>query len=64
MALWDWSGPQMLDWASPQRTFLTTAAMMAVQPYYKHEVVMALDTNIKYQGDQPVVGGWVRATGV
>ena len=61
MGLWDWSGPQDLDWASAQRSFPTTAAMMLVQPRYKHEVVVALDTGIKYQGDSPVVGGWVLA---
>lgn len=62
--LWNWSGPQQLDWASPQRTFPTTTAMMVAQPYYKHEVVMPLDTRIKYQGDQPFVGGWILAAGV
>ena len=61
MGLRDWSGPQDLSWASAQRSFPTTAAMMLVQPRYKHEVVVALDTNLKYQGDQPVVGGWVLA---
>lgn len=61
MGTWDWSGPQDLSWASAQRTFPTTAAMMLVQPNYKHEVVLVVDTGIKYQGDQPVVGGWVLA---
>lgn len=63
MGLWDWSGPQNLDWADAQRLFNTTAELMATQPYFKHEVVKALDTGIKYQGDQPVPGGWVYATG-
>lgn len=61
MGLWDWSGPQSLSIMSAQRKFDTTAAMMLEQPRYKHEVVIALDTGIKYQGDQPVVGGWVLA---
>lgn len=63
MGLWDWSTAQDLDWASPQRSFPTAYDIAAVQPYYKHEIVKALDTGIKYQGDQPVVGGWVLATG-
>lgn len=63
MGLWDWSGPQDLDWASAVRSFQTTGDLAATQPRYKHEVVIALDTGIKYQGDQPVIGGWVLATG-
>jgi len=62
MGLWDWSGPQDLGWATPERKFDTTAELMLTQPYYKHEVVQALDTGIKYQGDQPIPGGWVLAT--
>lgn len=61
MGLWDWSGPQSLSWASAQRSFSTTAEMMLAQPRYKHEIVIALDTGIKYQGDTPAVGGWVVA---
>lgn len=64
MGLWNWSGPQDLDWASAQRSFPNVAAILATQPRYKHEIVLALDTGIKYQGDQPYVGGWVYATGL
>lgn len=63
MGLWDWSGPQDLDWASAVRAFPTTGDLVLTQPRYKHEVVIALDTGIKYQGDQPYVGGWVLADG-
>lgn len=54
---------QNLDWASPSRIFATTAELLDSQPNYEHEVAIALDTNIKYQGAAPIVGGWRYATG-
>lgn len=63
MGLWDWSGPQDLSWASAVRAYPNQAAVLATEPNFKHEVVIALDTGIKYQGDQPVIGGWVYADG-
>jgi len=54
---------QDLDWASPSRIFATTTDLFNHQPNYEHEVAIALDTNTKYQGVAPVVGGWGYATG-
>jgi hypothetical protein len=54
---------QDLSWASPSRIFATTAELFDSQPNYEHEVAIALDTGIKYQGAMPVVGGWCFATG-
>ncbi len=54
---------QDLDWASPSRIFATTTELFDSVPNYEHEVAIALDTNIKYQGVAPVVGGWGYATG-
>jgi hypothetical protein len=54
---------QDLDWASPSRLFATTVDLFNSQPNYEHEVAIALDTRIKYQGVAPVVGGWGYATG-
>lgn len=56
-------GPQNLDWVSPSRIFATTVELFNSQPNYEHEVAIALDTNIKYQGIAPVVAGWAFATG-
>lgn len=55
---------QNLDWASPSRIFATTVELLDSQPNYEHEVVIALDTRIKYQGIAPVVGGWGFASGL
>lgn len=55
---------QNLDWASPSRIFATTVELLDSQPNYEHEVAIALDTRIKYQGVAPVVGGWGYASGV
>lgn len=55
---------QNLDWASPSRKFATTVELFNSQPNYEHEVAIALDTGIKYQGSAPIVGGWAFATGV
>jgi hypothetical protein len=54
---------QNLDWASPSRIFATTVDLFNSQPNYEHEVAIALDTRIKYQGAAPVIGGWRFATG-
>ena len=54
---------QDLDWTSPSRIFATTVDLFNSQPNYEHEVAIALDTNVKYQGVAPVVGGWGYATG-
>lgn len=54
---------QDLDWTSPSRIFTTTAELFNSQPNYEHEVAIALDTHVKYQGTAPVVGGWSYATG-
>lgn len=54
---------QNLDWASPSRIFATTVELFNSQPNYEHEVAIALDTRVKYQGTAPVVGGWSFATG-
>ena len=54
---------QNLDWASPSRIFATTQELLDSQPNYEHEVAIALDTRIKYQGTAPVIGGWRYATG-
>lgn len=56
-------GPQNLDWVSPSRIFATTADLFNSQPNYEHEVAVALDTGIKYQGVSPVIAGWAFATG-
>jgi hypothetical protein len=55
---------QNLDWASPSRIFATTVELFNSQPNYEHEVAIALDTRIKYQGIAPIVGGWGFASGV
>lgn len=54
---------QDLDWTSPSRIFATTVDLFNSQPNYEHEVAIALDTKVKYQGVAPVVGGWGYATG-
>lgn len=54
---------QNLDWTSPSRIFATTIELFNSQPNYEHEVAIALDTRIKYQGVAPVVGGWGFASG-
>jgi hypothetical protein len=54
---------QNLDWTSPSRIFATTVELFNSQPNYEHEVAIALDTRIKYQGVAPVVGGWGYASG-
>ena len=54
---------QNLDWTSPSRIFATTIELFNSQPNYEHEVAIALDTRIKYQGVAPVVGGWGFALG-
>jgi hypothetical protein len=56
-------GPQDLSWTSASRIFATTAELFDSMPNYEHEVAMALDTRIKYQGSAPVVGGWRFADG-
>lgn len=57
-------GPQSLDWVSPTRKFATQADVFNSQPNYEHEVAVALDTGVKYQGISPTIGGWVFATGL
>lgn len=64
MGLWDWSGPYVFKRASAQRSFANAGVLSLVQPYYKHEIVTVSDTGIKYQGDQPIPGGWVLLTGL
>lgn len=54
---------QDLSWTSPSRLFATTVDLFNSQPNYEHEVAIALDTRVKYQGVAPVVGGWGYATG-
>ena len=54
---------QNLDWTSPSRIFATTIELFNSQPNYEHEVAIALDTRIKYQGVAPIVGGWGYASG-
>lgn len=54
---------QDLSWASPSRKFATTKELFDSQPNYENEVAIALDTNEKYRGIAPVVGGWGYADG-
>jgi hypothetical protein len=56
-------GPQSLDWVSPSRIFATTIDLFNAQPNYEHEVAIALDSRVKYQGIAPVIGGWNFADG-
>ena len=54
---------QDLSWASASRIFATTQELFDSQPNYEHEVAIALDTRVKYQGAAPIIGGWRFATG-
>src|SRR5580765_7620495 len=54
---------QDFSWAAASRIFTSTVELLASQPNYEHEIAMALDTGVKYQGISPVVGGWAFANG-
>jgi hypothetical protein len=54
---------QDLSWASPSRVFATEVELFDSQPNYEHEVAIALDTGVKYQGIENRVGGWGLANG-
>jgi hypothetical protein len=54
---------QDLSWASPSRIFATEAELFDSQPNFEHELAIAMDTGIKYQGVANVIGGWGFATG-
>jgi hypothetical protein len=43
---------------SPNRTFANLAAVVAATPLYSGEIVLALDTLIKYRGLELVAGRW------
>lgn len=54
---------QDLSLMSASRRFATEADVLNSQPNYEHEVAIALDTRITYQGIAPIIGGWAYATG-
>jgi hypothetical protein len=47
-----------MSWAAASRIFASTIELLGSQPNYEHEIALALDTGIKYQGIAPIVGGW------
>jgi hypothetical protein len=48
---------------SNNRTAATTAAVMALTPQYPGEVVMALDSGLRFRGLELVAGRWGQIVG-
>lgn len=60
----DLSGRQPTDlkYCSPNRFFATTANVLAATPAYSGELVLALDTGIRYRGLDLTAGHWGQVT--
>ena len=56
-------GPLDQKLSSPNRTFANLAAVVAATPQYTGEIVLALDTLIKYRGLELVAGRWAQTGG-
>lgn len=59
------SPPGSLDqkFNSPNRTAATTAAVMALTPQYAGEIVLALDSGLRFRAQSLVVGQWGQVVG-
>jgi 1,6-anhydro-N-acetylmuramate kinase len=52
------TSPTDLKYNSPNRTAANLTAILALTPIYDGEIVLALDTGVRYRGLELVTGRW------